>query len=203
MKYENQPEAGLPGGIVASCHAKGSETPVKWAFRSGVRLGRGWRWAVAGDDHELLDLAGKIVARIVPDGTSGYLVTHPACTPRQSAETLDAARKLAVSVALAALPLDRETAARTARHNDPARILRETAWGRPLLPSPIFMRHTPPLNIIGGYRFPGAPEVDLSAAIAPQIAAGQPVVDPWEIPDFLRRSLWPAVETVVEMKAAA
>jgi hypothetical protein len=64
-------------------------------------------------------------------------------------------------------------------------------------------RHSTLLDIIGGYRFPGAPEVDLSAAIAPQIAAGQPVVDPWEIPDFLRRSLWPAVETVVEMKAAA
>ena len=26
---------------------------------------------------------------------------------------------------------------------------------------PIFQRHTPPLNVLGGYCFPGAPEVDV------------------------------------------
>ncbi len=49
------------------------------------------------------------------------------------------------------------TAARLRSANDPERIRQETAWGRP---KQIFNRDTPPLNLVGGYRFPAAPSAD-------------------------------------------
>jgi hypothetical protein len=59
------------------------------------------------------------------------------------------------SLNLALLPLDPDTAARVARANDPARLRPITAWGRPPV---IFGPNTPPLNLIGGHRFAGAPD---------------------------------------------
>jgi hypothetical protein len=63
------------------------------------------------------------------------------------------------SLHFASLPLDPDSAARVARANDPARIRRETAWNRAEQPKPIFTRNTPPLNLIGGYKFPDAPVI--------------------------------------------
>lgn len=49
--------------------------------------------------------------------------------------------------------------------------------------------HHPPVNILGGYRFPGAPVIDLSPPLsAPTIAHNLPVSDDLSIPDFLRRA---------------
>jgi hypothetical protein len=48
-------------------------------------------------------------------------------------------------------------------------------------------RHTPPVNIIGGYQFPGAPKVDLSTPSAsPPVSVGADVG--LGIPSFLRRT---------------
>ena len=62
----------------------------------------------------------------------------------------------------------------------------------------IFRRHTVPLNVLGGFRFPDAPTVDLRGR--PEEGAGirdsdchpvspaRPIVDDLSIPDFLRRT---------------
>jgi hypothetical protein len=54
--------------------------------------------------------------------------------------------------------------------------------------------HHPPINILGGYRFPGAPEIGLSATSRPTgatitttSAVATPINDDLEIPTFLRR----------------
>jgi len=55
----------------------------------------------------------------------------------------------------------------------------------------IFQRHTPPLNIVGGYKFPGAPKVDLQPAAQPALSksdAPAPPPIPESIPEFLKRS---------------
>jgi hypothetical protein len=60
----------------------------------------------------------------------------------------------------------------------------------------IFQRDTPPLNVIGGYRFPNAPKVNLYPPPAPlsgpprapaSALAAPPLGDELEIPHFLRR----------------
>jgi hypothetical protein len=56
----------------------------------------------------------------------------------------------------------------------------------------IFQRNTPPLNVIGGYRFSGAPHTDLSPmpVAAPRAPRGPPIGDGLNIPAFLDRTLW-------------
>jgi hypothetical protein len=54
---------------------------------------------------------------------------------------------------------------------------------------------TPPVNIIGGYRFPGAPAIDLRQARAAPAAPAIPTGDGLDIPAFLRRTL--AAEAVL------
>jgi hypothetical protein len=52
----------------------------------------------------------------------------------------------------------------------------------------IFQRHVPPLNVIGGYQFPGAPEIDLGPIEMPPTAPARPDIgDGLDIPDFLKR----------------
>jgi hypothetical protein len=57
--------------------------------------------------------------------------------------------------------------------------------GRPGLV--LITRTTPPVNIIGGYRFPGAPAIDLRPARAAPPAPAIPIGDGLEIPLFLKR----------------
>jgi hypothetical protein len=57
---------------------------------------------------------------------------------------------------LASLPLHPIDAARVKAANDPRKIWQETSWCRKV----IFGPDDPPLNIIGGYKFPAAPVVD-------------------------------------------
>ena len=52
----------------------------------------------------------------------------------------------------------------------------------------LFQRDTPPVNVIGGYRFPGAPQIDLSPPRTPQAPAGPMIGDGLDIPAFLRRT---------------
>jgi hypothetical protein len=52
--HKRNPETyRFQGRIVAPTPRSGSETPVKWAFKSGGLTGRGWRWNDAEDAHEL------------------------------------------------------------------------------------------------------------------------------------------------------
>jgi len=92
---------------------------------------------------------------------------------------------------LATLPLDAEIAARLNRANDPARIRRQSGWGR-LQDEPTFGPDTPPLNVVGGYKFPSAPRLGdvLPRRVdrTPTVESVNPVsTDPFEIPEFLRR----------------
>jgi hypothetical protein len=118
-----------------------SEVPVKWAFKSGTKRG-GWRWEVSykrwqvrrddweehrehyqeregdwvarEDEYRLLDRDGKLVAGFVPDQT-GYRIFHPRTGRLQRAED---AKRLAISLALANLPLEPGLAERLANINE-------------------------------------------------------------------------------------
>jgi hypothetical protein len=58
-----------------------------------------------------------------------------------------------------------------------------------------FQRDTPPLNVVGGYKFPDAPIVDLCPsapkppAVAPESRPDLQIPDDLSIPPFLRRDL--------------
>ena len=133
--HKQDPEAyRFQGRIGASTPRSASETPIKWVFKSGVYTARGWRWNDTEDDHELVN-------PFQADG-DGYLITHPQAHPAQRAATLEGARELAISLALASLPLAQATAGRVARDN--AR--------RKENPKAIVQRHTLPFNLIGGSR---------------------------------------------------
>jgi hypothetical protein len=55
----------------------------------------------------------------------------------------------------------------------------------------IFQRHTPPLNVVGGYKFPGAPEIDLRPPdnIQHRPASAMPLPNDVSIPEFLKRAI--------------
>jgi hypothetical protein len=56
----------------------------------------------------------------------------------------------------------------------------------------IFQRHTPPLNLLGGYKFPEAPKVDLRPTASREEiklpATAQPITDDLSIPALQRRN---------------
>jgi hypothetical protein len=95
----------------------------------------------------------------------------------------------------ATIPLDPELAARLDRKHaelfEP--LLKAKRKADRAAPAQIKRRH-PPVNILGGYRFPGAPALDMSPIDPPPewavqsrwtpTGTGDPVSD---IPDFLRR----------------
>jgi hypothetical protein len=58
---------------------------------------------------------------------------------------------------LASLPMHKTDLATVRNYNNPDRIWRETAWCRPKV---FFRPGSVPLNIIGGYRFSGAPDLE-------------------------------------------
>jgi hypothetical protein len=52
----------------------------------------------------------------------------------------------------------------------------------------LIKRHHPPVNILSGYKFPGAPVIDLTPIVPPSTPAPSVLTgDPLDIPDFLRR----------------
>jgi hypothetical protein len=84
----------------------------------------------------------------------------------------------------ATLPLDEATADRVSRVNHgywkgACRAAEERA---------VIKRHQPPVNILGGYKFPDAPAVDLCPLASPAASAPKPIVgDGLDIPEFLLR----------------
>jgi hypothetical protein len=67
---------------------------------------------------------------------------------------------------------------------------RETIRQAVANPSATFQRNTPPLNVLGGHSFPGAPDVDLKPDVPPPVNNDLLADDDHEsgIPEFLRRS---------------
>jgi hypothetical protein len=129
--------------------------------RPSHRCLREWWWGgdPEGGDHSLYDKDGLTIARFVLDD-GRYRLRLPVTRPTLSWVDLDEAKQRAVSMALAALPLDPSTAASTRKEN--AR------------PHPMGA----PLNLSSTVPF-----VD-----SPPIAPVEPFVgDPLEIPAFLKR----------------
>jgi hypothetical protein len=101
---------------------------------------------------------------------------------------------LAKRVALWALPLDQKYAAHLYRQNVEPLKHRFADVGE----RAIFQRHTAPLNVLGSYRFPDAPTVDLLGrpdevaeirdSDCHPVSPAQPIADDLSIPDFLRRT---------------
>jgi hypothetical protein len=71
----------------------------------------------------------------------------------------------------ATLPLDSELAARHSRDRAAAIVERNRR-----APAPAIGPHDPPVNVLGGYRFPGAPAIDLKPTTAG--ATTSPTTDP-------------------------
>jgi hypothetical protein len=101
----------------------------------------------------------------------------------------------------ATLPLDSETAAYYARSRKTAIAERD----RQPVSAPLIGPRDPPANLVGGYRFPNAPEIDLSP-IGPAPVKSAPihvVGDPLAIPDFLRRAMPEVDSPILEAEAEA
>ena len=83
--------------------------------------GRGWYWESQRDWDEirLLGRGGEVLAQLWPVGERWYLL-KPKTIPLQWASEAEAAKRLALSIALAALPLDPATAPRVDRLNTSA-----------------------------------------------------------------------------------
>jgi len=100
------------------------------------------------------------------------------------------------SLRLASLPLDPELVARLERVHRPHVEIRAKAR-RAAERKALIKRRTPPVNVLGGYQFPGAPTVDLRPINTPDWASPsrwKPTgagADVPPIPDFLLRT--PAV----------
>jgi hypothetical protein len=83
-------------------------TGIKSAKNSDLAAVKGWRWEVetGWEELRLVDRDGKTVARMWPVGSRWYLL-GPQSIPRQCASDLEAAKRLAISMALGNLPLDK------------------------------------------------------------------------------------------------
>jgi hypothetical protein len=189
---------------------------------------KGWQWRRLpsfDDDWELFNRKGEMVARVRQAGDA-YWLARPKMRPEPPLESLADAKVRGEHIALAKLDWPESerhpvhpgmtSSQYQATRRDLAR--RYPEWtpeqvdqfiAQTLKPGSktgtIFTRDTPPLNVIGGYKFPGAPVVNLTAESAPEVVTS-PVasvdnviafpfyregVDYNEIPDFLRREISP------------
>jgi hypothetical protein len=164
--HRQNPEIYCFGGIVPPSKVKAPEVPVKWAFKSGVRTGRGWRWEQFGGERCLFTRDDEVQARLIPDGEL-YIVRLTPGIDYGVPSPLDDAKRLAISLALARLPLEPKYAERLARINE--------------LPP------DPPQNRV---RWTGSYLAGLAAvkSDAPSIVPDLPYGDDLEIPAFLQRS---------------
>ena len=95
----------------------GVPSPTFWRNAEG----RGWRWEIDDAECRLIDRDGGLAVRLWAVGERWYSI-FPKAIPMQSAVGLEAAKGLAVSMALANVPVDPITAARIERANtNPAR----------------------------------------------------------------------------------
>jgi hypothetical protein len=103
------------------------------------------------------------------------------------------------SFRLATLPLDPGLVAKLNRaHADYFAARRKAKWHAARAAQ--IKRHHPPVNILGGYQFSGAPAIDMSPIDPPPewaitsrwVPTGDGAIAP-DIPDFLRRGALPAI----------
>jgi hypothetical protein len=144
-----------------------------------------WRWErLPGedDDWQLLDRGGRMVARVRQEG-DGYWVARPRITPKPPIESFEAACRRAVETATLTLAWPEserhaihpgmtasqfEATCRDLTRKYPdwsAKEIRDHITGilKPSIRQDCLIKYDcAPVNIIGGYRFPGAPVVDLS-----------------------------------------
>jgi hypothetical protein len=193
----------------------------------------GWRWQrmLTSDgserednDWQLLNREGRIVARVRQEG-AGYWMARPRMIPEPPVESFEDVCRRAVSAAMATLPPWPETERHPvhpgmtpSQYQATRRDLRRKYpdWSsaqvdrfieQTLKPNAkaqtIFKRDTPPINVLGGYKFPDAPAVELrgpsgsndlptmTAEISRSdwrpVSPAQPVADDLSIPDFLKR----------------
>jgi hypothetical protein len=114
--HRQNPEIYRFGGIVPPVKVKASEVPVKWAFKSGIRTGRGWRWEQFGDEHWLFTRDDEFQARLIPDGELYIVRLGPGID--YGTATLENAKRRTVSLALARLPVEPRYRERLARLNE-------------------------------------------------------------------------------------
>ena len=136
---------------------------VRNAHSTGIKTRhrslRGWQWVTDDLEHELRDAAGTLLA-CLESNAGRHRLTYPRTRPILSCPDLVEAMHQAESMALSALPLDQQAAARIKRDNATPHPMGAPASLRPL------------------------PVVD-----SPPIAPSEPFEgDPLEIPEFLRRA---------------
>jgi hypothetical protein len=123
--YRPYPPQGGPHPIKRltgsrSAHSTGIKSATE-GDRAISGCPRGWNWVADADcdEHRLYGRNGKLVARLGGVGDRWYL-PQPKTILIQSAADLEAAKRLATSMVLAALPLDPTAAAQIARaHSKP------------------------------------------------------------------------------------
>jgi hypothetical protein len=130
---------GLRGYSPTASGKISSEVPEKWAFKSGAKSERAWCWEeVAGLDgerqwleHWLVDGEGLVKARLIRAGEGLYTIRlSPGIDHGMAA--LDEAKRQAMSLSLARLPLEPGLAVRLAKINElppdpPQHLLPHTA----------------------------------------------------------------------------
>jgi hypothetical protein len=121
----------VPFGVKSDNPPSDVISPLRKRVKPGTffrtRDGRGFEWIrLTGEDADwqLLDREGKQVARIRQEG-SGYWVARPRAIPEPAIESIDDAKRRAVHLVLASLPLDPQTATRVARIN---RVAAASIW---------------------------------------------------------------------------
>jgi hypothetical protein len=145
--------------------------PSKTSIKSGSfwcdSEGRGWRWEQFGGEHWLFDRDADVEARLILIGDR-YIVRLTPGIDYGAPSSLEDAKRLAISLGLARLPLEPKYAERLARINE--------------LPP------DPPQNLV---RWTASYLAGLAAvkSDAPSIVPddARPIADNLEIPAFLRR----------------
>jgi hypothetical protein len=126
-------------------------------------------WEAREDEYRLFDRDGRLIAGFVPDQT-GYRIFHPWPGRLMRAATVDDAKQLAISLALASLPLDPATAKRV----EAANLLPEVL---PQAPLPSTEQYLAGLAAVAAGTEPHLTD-------APSIV---PAVEQDDIPAFLQR----------------
>jgi hypothetical protein len=127
-------------------------------------------WQVRDGEYHLLDRDGKLVAGLLPDQI-GWRVFHPWPGNLVRADSLEKAKRLAISLALARLPLEPKLAARLAQINE-------------LPPNPPQTLVPWTAGYLEGLAKVAAEVPEVAPADAPSIA---PAMELDDIPSFLRR----------------
>jgi hypothetical protein len=109
-EFRSWPRVYNPFGVGTGRDVKSARSRGRSARKTAFELPhslRRWSWLrMPGEDedYELLNAAGKMVARIRQEGEQWWVARPRCCTPEPPLETLDEARKRAVSLVLMAMP---------------------------------------------------------------------------------------------------